>query len=163
MAADRLSMRLLSVPDDDVEQMDQILQESLDMAGVTLISTPQSLRASMAAVELARHKSTVRAGSRLFSMTGLCLLACGLIICALWIGAEFIGPPNQPVGPYQLVERQVRSFSYCVGGGSTNDTRRLYCMLKRTSWVVVVCALICLISFMVTSPHRPAAARRLET
>lgn len=108
IAADRLSMRLLSVPDDDEEQLDQILQETLHMDGVTLISSSKSLRESMAAAEMARRKSTVRAGSRFCSMTGLCVLAFGLIIGALWIGAEFIGPPNQPVGPYALVERQVR-------------------------------------------------------
>jgi hypothetical protein len=99
LAADRLSMRLLAIDDDDVELEDQILKETLDLgeeetATAVVTPTPAQLR---------KQK---KAGSRFCTMTGLCLLAFGLIIAALWIGAEFIGPPNQPVGPYQLIERQ---------------------------------------------------------
>ncbi|KAL3914642.1 MAG: hypothetical protein SGILL_006020, partial [Bacillariaceae sp.] len=99
LAADRLSMRLLAISDDDVELEDRILNETLDLEPPTAAPTTR-------VSEVQIRKQTQKAGSRFFTMTGLCVLTFGIIIAALWIGAEFIGPPNQPVGPYQLVERQ---------------------------------------------------------
>ncbi|KAG7357382.1 glycosyl hydrolase family 16 protein [Nitzschia inconspicua] len=105
LAADRLSMRLLAIDDNDVELEDQILKETLNLdlspddafAGYDL-----SRRRSQIEIQ----KTTRKASGRFCTMTGLCILAFGVIIAALWIGAEFIGPPNQPVGPYELIERQ---------------------------------------------------------
>jgi hypothetical protein len=108
LAADRLSMRLLAIDDDDVELEDQILKETLDvdlsMEDEAAIFPGYDLSRRRSQIEI--QKTTRKAGGRFFTMTGLCLLAFGLIIAALWIGAEFIGPPNQPVGPYELIERQ---------------------------------------------------------
>jgi hypothetical protein len=107
MAADRLSMRLLAIDDDDDEMEEQILMDTLNLDLDEAQLTPRRLSTA----EMANlRKSTRKAGGKFSVMTGLCLVAFGLIIAALWIGAEFIGPPNQPVGPYELIERQVRSW-----------------------------------------------------
>lgn len=109
MAADRLSMRLLAIDDDDDEMEALILQDTLDMdMDVPLISKSQRGTTSTT-VEIAIDTSNDRkwkAEKRLFSMTGLCVLAFGIIAASLWVGAEFIGPPNNPLGSYQLIERQ---------------------------------------------------------
>ena len=112
MAADRLSMRLLQVDDDDELTELKILQETLDLddedfgAPTTLATLTPEERESL-------RRSTKRATSRFWTMSLLCLLAFAIIGAALWIGAEFIGPPNQPVGPYELIERQVRKTPCC--------------------------------------------------
>ena len=28
-------------------------------------------------------------------------------VALVFLGIQYVGPPNQPVGPYQLIERQV--------------------------------------------------------
>lgn len=106
--ADRLSIRLLAVDDDDDETELKILQETLDLDVDDYLSPEKSPEERESI-----RKTTRKASSRFFTMTALCLLAFGIIFAALWIGAEFIGPPSQPVGPYQLIERQVR-VSVCV-------------------------------------------------
>jgi len=54
---------------------------------------------------------------RLFGMVGLVIMGLALLVAALYVGVQFIGPPNQPVGPYQLVERQVRVCLFaCLAG-----------------------------------------------
>lgn len=122
IAADRLSMRLLAIDDDDNEMEDLILHETFNIAMDTpLISSKLSLRrkslTSQAVIPektiLTENTSIVRdqimeksVENKIFSMTGLCILAFVIITGSLWVGAEFIGPPNQPVGPYSLVERQ---------------------------------------------------------
>ena len=107
MAADRLSMRLLQVDDDDSDAEDLILKESLD------ISIHGGRRGSLDVLSNMQEAARQAARERLFTMIGLLVLVFGLIIAALWVGVEFIGPPNQPVGPYELVERQVREVSVC--------------------------------------------------
>ena len=109
LAADRLSMRLLQVADDDSETEERILKESLDVSlhgpETTSIPPMQDIIANM------QEATRNAARERLFTMVGLLLLVFGLIGAALWVGVEFIGPPNQPVGPYELVERQVRTLA----------------------------------------------------
>lgn len=99
LAADRLSMRLLQVDDDDSDTEDLILQESI---GISFKPKQPDILSAM------QEATRQVARERLNTMIGLLVLVFGLIIAALWVGVEFIGPPNQPVGPYQLVERQVR-------------------------------------------------------
>lgn len=76
MAADRLSMRLLAIDDDDDEMEALILQDTLDMdMDVPLISKSQRGMTSTT-VEIAIDTSNDRkwkAEKRLFSMTGLCV------------------------------------------------------------------------------------------
>ena len=111
MAADRLSMRLLQVDDDDELTELKILQETLDLDDEDFAAPTTAAMLTPEERESLR-RSTSRASSRFWTMTLLCLLAFAVIGAALWIGAEFIGPPNQPVGPYELIERQVRRFPF---------------------------------------------------
>lgn len=110
IAADRLSERLLAIDDDDDVLEDMILHEHLhvdkDTPLITLSERERSFQIAKGKEEIEPSKPLKGVGSRLFSMTTLCIVAFGLILLALWIGAEFIGPPNQPVGPYELIERQ---------------------------------------------------------
>ena len=101
LAADRLSMRLLAVPDDDEENEARILKESLD---ISLYEGPRGNKL----LENMQKAARQAACERFCTMVSVCLLAVALIGAALYVGVEFVGPPNQPVGPYQLVERQVR-------------------------------------------------------
>jgi hypothetical protein len=124
IAADRLSMRLLAIADDDSDAEDEILKESLDLlgqgragsrssgslsavGGTTYEDFADRSGRSQASSRIA-HKHTAR--FRLCSMMGVAVLGLGILVAAFFLGVEFIGPPNQPVGPYQLIERQV-SFS----------------------------------------------------
>jgi len=111
IAADRLSSRLLAIDDDDDEMEDLILHETLNVDMDTpLINLPE--RADTFQTPTSSTDESIvklknwKAEGRLIFMTSLCVLACGLIIASFWVGADFIGPPNQPTGPYQLIERQ---------------------------------------------------------
>jgi hypothetical protein len=134
IAADKLSMRLLEIDDDDSETEELILRESLlsmqedlpttlspsrrpsSSSSPRLTSTRMSLRTtggrpmSIEEMEEATRKAALE---RLCTIIGISVLALLAIGVALYIGVEFIGPPNMPVGPYELVERQVniRFFS----------------------------------------------------
>ena len=101
MLADRLSMRLLQVDDDDEETELRILRESLDISLYGRGGIRQGVD------NIGKHATRRAACERLCTMFGMSLLVFSLIFAALYVGVEFIGPPNQPVGPYQLVERQV--------------------------------------------------------
>mmetsp|Transcript_20569 Transcript_20569/g.57075 ORF Transcript_20569/g.57075 Transcript_20569/m.57075 type:complete len:547 (-) Transcript_20569:237-1877(-) len=127
IAADRLSERLLSIRDDDDELEDKILHEHLhvDMNTplITMSERDRPFRSRSSVVMPGGHDQRQRqreradaaaaaaeswknVGGRFLSMTGLCVLAFGLVIAAFSVGAKFVGPPNQPVGPYELIERQ---------------------------------------------------------
>ena len=128
IAADQLSMRLLAIADDDSDAEEEILKESLDLlgqgragrsrssgslsaagaAGTTYEDFADRSGRSQASSRMG-HKHTAR--FRLCSMMGVALLGFGILVAAFYLGVEFIGPPSQPVGPYQLIERQV-SVSY---------------------------------------------------
>jgi hypothetical protein len=110
IAADRLSIRLLAIDDDDDVMEDLILHETLNItllekSDKRLHQTSKAPTTDEKIVAKSDHWTVVE--GKLFSMTSLCVLAFGLIAASFWIGAEFIGPPNQPVGPYSLVERHV--------------------------------------------------------
>jgi hypothetical protein len=107
MLADRLSMRLLQVDDDDEETELRILRESLD---ISLYGG--GIRQGLDDMANGSKRATRKAAcERLCTMFGMSLLVFSLIFAALYVGVEFIGPPNQPVGPYQLVERQVSGMN----------------------------------------------------
>lgn len=109
--ADQLSMRLLAVPDDDSETEDAILNETLNMGASEgkIVRPSISYRDGRTAKQIAFQ--------RLFGMVGLVIMGLALLVAALYVGVQFIGPPNQPVGPYQLVERQVRVCLFaCLAG-----------------------------------------------
>ena len=124
IAADRLSTRLLAIADDDSDAEEEIIKESLDLlgqgragrsrssgslsaagaAGTTYEDFADRSGRSQASSRMG-HKHTAR--FRLCSMMGVALLGFGILVAAFYLGVEFIGPPSQPVGPYQLIERQV--------------------------------------------------------
>jgi len=109
IAADRLSERLLAIDDGDDEMEDLILHETLDMeVSMQLVRISERGRPVMV-TKNGNGLATKDIGGRFFSMTSLCALALSIICSALWISEEFIGPPNQPVGSYELIQRQVRN------------------------------------------------------
>lgn len=115
MAADRLSMRLLAIDDDDDEMEDRILHEVLNLdIGTQLITHSNREQPTEKDDAITTTvSSTINwkgVGGTICSMTTLFVLAFGMIGAAIWISNQFIGPPNQPVGPYELIERQVRSI-----------------------------------------------------
>ena len=120
LAADKLTMRLLEVDDDDSETEDKILRESLDISlhggrrySQQIIQQGQQFQPFPGITE----EKKKAAWERLCSMASLSILAFALIAVALYEGVQFIGPPNQPAGPYKLIERQVGPFLvlfFCV-------------------------------------------------
>jgi len=100
VAVERLSMRLLSVPDDDEEEADRILRESLHD-----LMTPEF---EIAASRRKSIRAEKQAGGRFTTMVALLLLGgIAFLAVLIYVGAKVIGPPSQPLGPYRLVERQV--------------------------------------------------------
>lgn len=110
IAADRLSERLLAIDDDDDMMEDLILHETLDIEISERAVKKLHAPTTQDKIAAARLDNWTAVEGKLLSMTSLCVLAFGLIASSFWIGAEFIGPPNQPVGPYSLVERHVCIF-----------------------------------------------------
>mmetsp|Transcript_16136 Transcript_16136/g.36996 ORF Transcript_16136/g.36996 Transcript_16136/m.36996 type:complete len:391 (+) Transcript_16136:268-1440(+) len=111
LLADRLSERLLAIDDDDDVMEDLILHETLNVDMNTPLITLSERPRDGTLEGTDTNESSVTSVSKTFggtfcSMTSLCVLVFGVIFGALWMGAEFIGPPNQPVGPYELIERQ---------------------------------------------------------
>jgi hypothetical protein len=103
IAADRLSMRLLAIDDDDSAAEDIILKETLDLGDSSGVDD--------FADRSGRSQSSTRTNSvRLCGMVGVAIAGLGVLVAAFVLGVQFIGPPNQPVGPYQLIERQVRNW-----------------------------------------------------
>lgn len=107
--ADNLSMRLLAVDDDDSETEAEILNETLNLA----VESNRVRMASSQRAEQSIRYLRVRKGAhqRLLGMVGLFLLGLGILVAAMIVGVQFLGPPSQPVGPYMLVERQVSTPS----------------------------------------------------
>ena len=108
--ADALSMRLLAIEDDDEEEQDRVLRQSLNI----LDDPSAGLRTSMSTTQLAssrRLSSSMLQGptpSKRKICTSITLSIAGVltILALFYVGREFVGPPNLPVGPYKLVERQ---------------------------------------------------------
>lgn len=92
--ADRLSMRLLAIPDEDEEEHDRILRRSLKILDLQPpVAEP--------------IKPTITPASRrLMVMVGLAISGFALLGATFYVGVIIVGPPNQPVGPYRLIERQ---------------------------------------------------------
>jgi hypothetical protein len=93
-AADRLSMRLLQVHTDEEER--DILKETLGLE-----SSHHEPK------EETKEHFEFRALSSFLALLGMALLVLSGLACLLLLGAQFVGPPNQPIGPYRLLERQV--------------------------------------------------------
>lgn len=131
--ADRLSVRLLAIPDEDEDEHDRVLRKSLrlldnDLNGSSGLYDDESngavmrqnsgdinlkgglvRRSSRASLRLSARpgEDGKTAGQRVCTMVAVAVAAVVLLLgIAGFIGVTVVGPPNQPVGPYQLVERQ---------------------------------------------------------
>lgn len=100
-AADRLSIRLLEVSPDDE---DRILRETLRLSEQQFPGSPHELS----------EEGARKAKSRVNVMLIFAVLALVVLTVLMVIGIQYVGPPNEPVGAYQLVERQegMDFFSY---------------------------------------------------
>lgn len=110
--ADRLSIRLLAVQDDDDEATDRILRESLAMhpsREQESLLWLKSGRSSASAASL-RSLGGTRPVSprRRFLLLALTTIAAVVLLCLalFYVSVELVGPPSLPVGPYKLVEAQ---------------------------------------------------------
>lgn len=61
---------------------------------------------STSATSFATTKTATTPRKRVWMMLILAGSAIATAIMAIWIRLRFAGPPNQPVGPYELIERQ---------------------------------------------------------
>lgn len=102
MAADHLSMRLLQV--DTEEEEEEILRESLNLSRTSTASdgTPNSITTSIKQ----KKEFETKAQTSFFALLAIAFVAFILVTALLLLGIQFVGPPNQPVGPYRLLERQ---------------------------------------------------------
>ena len=110
MAADHLSMRLLQV--DTEEEEEEILRESLNLSRTSTASdgTPNSITTSIKQ----KKEFETKAQTSFFALLAIAFVAFILVTALLLLGIQFVGPPNQPVGPYRLLERQVRGMILLV-------------------------------------------------
>jgi hypothetical protein len=113
-AAERLSIRLLAVDDDDSEEEDRVLRQSLRLLadedeedeGKGARSAARSSRIYKKMLDETLEESNRKARYSLWTM--LTLAAAGLVVAVAfyYVGSKVVGPPNQPTGPYELIERQ---------------------------------------------------------
>lgn len=166
-AADRLSMRLLAVADDNEEESEKILRESLRLiqadddditeTEASLLSSAESkmnrnvyvssrssrkYRSMLDGVaEDAEHKSQKRLFCSLFVAF---LIFIGLVMLVIYAGVKLAGPPRQPVGAYRLVERQeghdfFRYYNFYEGRDSVGSNGyNYYVGMKRAQHLGIV-------------------------
>jgi hypothetical protein len=102
-AADLLSIRLLQVNEEEEE--DRILRETLRLSQAHLPSTRTTTTTTTTTIsESERQQRT--AWKRLLSMLSMAVVSILVLAALLILGISYVGPPKQPVGPYQLIERQ---------------------------------------------------------
>jgi hypothetical protein len=99
-AADQLSMRLLQVHTEDEERV--ILKETLGLESSSHHHPKPN--------EATKERFTFGTLSSLLNLLGMALLVLSGLTFLLFLGTQFVGPPNQPIGPYRLLERQVGMF-----------------------------------------------------
>ena len=121
-AADRLSFRLLAVNDDDSVEEDRILRKSLRLLAPVFEEDEMLVFDDDKGAELSSRrfrdqhtwKETIRyeqesAKTRkrvIWTLLTWALAGLAVVVAALVYLGKVVGPPNQPVGPYALIERQ---------------------------------------------------------
>jgi hypothetical protein len=113
-AAERLSIRLLAVDDDDSEEEDFVLRQSLrlldagdeDDEGKGARSAARSSRIYKKMLDETLEESNRKARWSLWTMLTLAAAGLAIAVATFYVGAKVVGPPNQPTGPYELIERQ---------------------------------------------------------
>lgn len=104
-AADRLSFRLLNVQNE--EEADRILRQSLRLLKSTYETNEEY--DDMILVDDdddSVQKDMVTAFNRVCTMIVWAAVGFSIVVAAIFLVGKAVGPPNQPVGPYALVERQ---------------------------------------------------------
>ncbi|GKY95819.1 hypothetical protein MPSEU_000542600 [Mayamaea pseudoterrestris] len=144
--ADRLSIRLLEIDDDDEQEHNRVLRESLQLSNEDLHDAKQNVATAAAAMVrrssvnlsgMTRSGSSARRLSRASLLTDMdvdelydkdpettvrhrmwtmiCFAVVGLFVlvgAGYTVSVRVVGPPNQPVGAYQLVELQEGSHFF---------------------------------------------------
>lgn len=116
-AADRLSVRLLAIHDDDSVEEDRILRKSLrllapvdeeDEFGEEAESSRRFRQQAQAVKESIRfeQESAVKREKVIWTLIAWAAAGLAVVVVALVYLGKVVGPPNQPVGPYTLIERQ---------------------------------------------------------
>jgi hypothetical protein len=114
LAAERLSIRLLSIPDHDEASADRVVRQSLRLLSFMADEEEEGAEEEALEIESPREKELrrVAARRRFWTMISLSVLFVSLMIVGTtyflskYLHLRIGQPPNQPVGPYQLVERQ---------------------------------------------------------
>jgi hypothetical protein len=114
LAAERLSIRLLSIPDHDEASADLVVRQSLRLLSFMADDEEEGAEEEVLEIESPREKERRRlaARRRFWTMISLSVLFVSLMIVGTtYVLSKYLHlrigqPPNQPVGPYQLVERQ---------------------------------------------------------
>ena len=110
-AAGRLSIRLLNATNDEDE--DRILRESLDISDhhrsklVVRHDHDHDYASSAAAAAAAAAALFAPPRVQIYTMIFLVVVFFAGLATMIVLGVRAVGPPSRPVGPYQLVERQV--------------------------------------------------------
>jgi hypothetical protein len=152
VAAERLSIRLLSIPDDDEMSADQIVRKSLRLLEADESSFIDGAAREMKVREvedddddkineagkvisspLDRMRRRKQAKRRFFFMIGsaIVFLIIALMVAIYFIATFVVGPPSQPVGAYQLIERQ-----------EGNDFFQYYTFYEGVSFVSFIAGMI---------------------
>jgi hypothetical protein len=120
---DQLGRKLLAC-NGNAELEDRVMRRSLDIAFQSKKSDPRS--SAMGRHRIANFSISRRSFvddqslfQKMVAMISLALLGLLTIFVLLQVSSLIVGPPSQPVGPYQLVEMQVRN----------HITRNLSCLI----------------------------------
>ena len=104
---DKLARKLLAC-NGNVELESIVMRRSLDIS----FHAPKGGRVSQLNKSKSRRslKEDQSLFQKMFTMISLALLGLLTIFVLLQVSSLIVGPPSQPVGPYQLVEAQVSKF-----------------------------------------------------
>jgi hypothetical protein len=151
-AAERLSIRLLAVDDDDSEEEDRVLRHSLRLLrdedeedegeGEEPRSPARLARSSRIYKKMLddtlEESNQKKARWSLVTMLTLTVVGLAVVVAAFYVGSKVVGPPNQPTGPYQLIERQEGSeffdyYSFYEGRDSVGSNGYLMYVSETTA------------------------------
>lgn len=106
--AERLSVRLLAISDDDEEGYNRELRKSLQLLHVSSSGDLEHKQsASFPALSFDDDKELMTPAQRHFwTMVLIAISGLSVIGGAMWFGVRLLAPPYQPTGPYQLIENQ---------------------------------------------------------
>jgi hypothetical protein len=145
-AAERLSIRLLAVDDDDSEEEDRVLRHSLRLLqeedaadeGKGRLSRARSSRVFQKMLDETLEESNRKARWSLVTMLAVAVVGLAVVVATFYVGAKVVGPPSQPTGPYELIERQEGSdffdyYSFYEGRDSVGSNGYLMYVSENTA------------------------------